>query len=254
MTGETSTCRFCGYPIIRPDDPGIRSWWHQLKVPGASPIERGCRAASYTRDGTWDERLRRDWRATPARQDGAPPHVAPRVAEQRACLRCGTDLTGTMGCYIFVAGRNVPGLLCPEHGSNGANGMSQAEYDRLMLRQLPMADDDPRLRAAIRATRAGEAGMMWQIAGTSAPGSGAARRELLAQAIQAAERVDPDRLPQGARLTRTDGGFDITVPCPVCGWPITRHLDDRGHLLAKQPTGAHDGAKHGVYPRPGEPQ
>lgn len=51
---------------------------------------------------------------------------------KRFCLRCGKDLTDIMGCYVFVgAGGSVPGLVCVEHGSNGANVMSAEEYARL---------------------------------------------------------------------------------------------------------------------------
>jgi hypothetical protein len=42
------------------------------------------------------------------------------------------------------------------------------------------------LQAAIRATRAGEAGPLWQIAGGNGPGGIDARVELLAAAIDAA--------------------------------------------------------------------
>lgn len=53
---------------------------------------------------------------------------------ERFCLRCRKDLTDIMGCYVFVgSGKSlrVPGLLCVEHGSNGANTMSAEEYARL---------------------------------------------------------------------------------------------------------------------------
>lgn len=63
--------------------------------------------------------------------DGSKHAAGPSLASLRACLRCGLDLTDTMGCYVFISGRNVPGLLCIEHGSNGNNDLTQAEYDRL---------------------------------------------------------------------------------------------------------------------------
>lgn len=54
---------------------------------------------------------------------------------ERKCLRCGKDLADDMGCYVFVRDgldfRVVPGLVCVEHGSNGANTMSAEEYARL---------------------------------------------------------------------------------------------------------------------------
>jgi hypothetical protein len=59
----------------------------------------------------------------------------PAVSETRVCLRCGRDLSHEMGCYVFADGKPVPGLLCVEHGSNGANGMSRAEYERLLESQ-----------------------------------------------------------------------------------------------------------------------
>lgn len=54
---------------------------------------------------------------------------------KRFCLRCRKDLTDIMGCYVFVRDgvnfRVVPGLVCVEHGNNGANTMSAEEYARL---------------------------------------------------------------------------------------------------------------------------
>jgi hypothetical protein len=61
--------------------------------------------------------------ALPSRNAGTPA--------DRRCLRCGLDLAGVMGVYVFVAGRTRPGLLCVEHGNNGANNLSAEEYDRL---------------------------------------------------------------------------------------------------------------------------
>jgi hypothetical protein len=50
---------------------------------------------------------------------------------ERHCLRCQKDLTDVMGVYVFVGGKPVDGLLCVEHGSNGANNLSHSEYERL---------------------------------------------------------------------------------------------------------------------------
>lgn len=50
---------------------------------------------------------------------------------ERHCLRCKKDLTDVMGCYVFVGGKPVDGLLCVEHGTNGANNLSADVYERL---------------------------------------------------------------------------------------------------------------------------
>jgi hypothetical protein len=61
---------------------------------------------------------------------------------QRCCLRCGKDLAEKSAVYVFVEGRCAPDctvrggsgpqvLLCLEHGSNGANGLSWDEFERL---------------------------------------------------------------------------------------------------------------------------
>jgi hypothetical protein len=51
----------------------------------------------------------------------------------RSCLRCGADLASIMGVHVFVAGKPAPGgeVLCVEHGADGANGLTVAEYERL---------------------------------------------------------------------------------------------------------------------------
>ncbi|MFF9674517.1 HNH endonuclease [Streptomyces eurythermus] len=51
-------CRYCGQAIARIGDG---PWLHTA----AAPMSRGCRAASYDRDGTWDNSLDRAWKATP---------------------------------------------------------------------------------------------------------------------------------------------------------------------------------------------
>ncbi|MBJ7903992.1 HNH endonuclease [Streptomyces sp. DSM 110735] len=53
-----AVCRYCGHAIARIGDA---SWRHSA----AAPMSRGCRAASFDRDGTWDDSLDRAWKATP---------------------------------------------------------------------------------------------------------------------------------------------------------------------------------------------
>ncbi|MEW2167401.1 HNH endonuclease [Streptomyces sp. NPDC007084] len=53
-------CRHCGHAIARVGDA---SWRHSA----AAPMSRGCRAASFDRDGTWDDSLDRAWKASPPR-------------------------------------------------------------------------------------------------------------------------------------------------------------------------------------------
>ncbi|MGW8969641.1 hypothetical protein [Streptomyces platensis] len=55
---EESACRHCGHSIMRVGDS---TWRHDA----AMPMSRGCRAASFDRDGTWDDSLDRAWKATP---------------------------------------------------------------------------------------------------------------------------------------------------------------------------------------------
>jgi len=57
LMGHTA-CRYCGHAIARIGDA---PWRHSA----AAPMSRGCRAASFDRDGTWDDALDRVWKATP---------------------------------------------------------------------------------------------------------------------------------------------------------------------------------------------
>jgi hypothetical protein len=58
---EESVCRHCGHSIMRVGDS---AWRHDA----APPMSRGCRAASFDRDGTWDDSLDRAWKATPLKE------------------------------------------------------------------------------------------------------------------------------------------------------------------------------------------
>ena len=49
---EESVCRHCGHSIMRVGDS---AWRHDA----APPMSRGCRAASFDRDGDWDDSLDR---------------------------------------------------------------------------------------------------------------------------------------------------------------------------------------------------
>jgi hypothetical protein len=55
-----AACRHCGNAIARIGDA---AWRHSA----AAPMSRGCRAASFDRDGTWDDSLDRAWKASPPR-------------------------------------------------------------------------------------------------------------------------------------------------------------------------------------------
>jgi hypothetical protein len=57
---EHAVCRYCGHGIARIGDV---PWRHSAKA----PMSRGCRAASFDRDGTWDDSLDRAWKASPPR-------------------------------------------------------------------------------------------------------------------------------------------------------------------------------------------
>ncbi|WP_210730329.1 HNH endonuclease [Streptomyces sp. S816] len=59
LMGHT-VCRHCGHAIARIGDA---PWRHST----AAPMSRGCRAASFDRDGTWDDSLDRGWKASPPR-------------------------------------------------------------------------------------------------------------------------------------------------------------------------------------------
>src|SRR5690242_16662571 len=52
---EEAECRHCGYLIVRIGDSG---WRH-------TSGSVGCRAASFDRDGDWDDKLDRRWKAAP---------------------------------------------------------------------------------------------------------------------------------------------------------------------------------------------
>ncbi|WP_198957072.1 HNH endonuclease [Streptomyces sp. CB01249] len=55
-----AVCRHCGHAIAQ---IGNALWRHSA----AAPMSRGCRAASFDRDGTWDDSLDRAWKASPPR-------------------------------------------------------------------------------------------------------------------------------------------------------------------------------------------
>ncbi|WP_206323225.1 HNH endonuclease [Streptomyces sp. HNM0574] len=55
---EHAVCRHCGHAVAR---IGNAHWRHSA----AAPMSRGCRAASFDRDGAWDDSLDRAWKATP---------------------------------------------------------------------------------------------------------------------------------------------------------------------------------------------
>ncbi|RZU01275.1 hypothetical protein EV645_8105, partial [Kribbella rubisoli] len=55
---EYAVCRYCSHAIARVGDA---AWRHSAKA----PMSRGCRAASFDRDGTWDDSLERAWKAAP---------------------------------------------------------------------------------------------------------------------------------------------------------------------------------------------
>ncbi|MFC1432474.1 HNH endonuclease [Streptacidiphilus sp. N1-3] len=57
---EHAACRNCGHAVARIGDA---PWRHSA----AAPMSRGCRAASFDRDGTWDDSLNRSWKAMPRR-------------------------------------------------------------------------------------------------------------------------------------------------------------------------------------------
>lgn len=53
---ERTTCRHCGQPITRPG-----RWW----IHTDDSRSRGCRAASFTETGGWNDDLDRSWTAQP---------------------------------------------------------------------------------------------------------------------------------------------------------------------------------------------
>lgn len=53
-----AACQHCGHAIARIADGA----WRHI---GAAPMSRGCRAASFDRNGTWDNSLDRAWKASP---------------------------------------------------------------------------------------------------------------------------------------------------------------------------------------------
>lgn len=55
---DQDDCRRCGHRIVK---RGGR-WVHST-----TGGERGCRAASWSRDGTWDNQMDRNWYATPTK-------------------------------------------------------------------------------------------------------------------------------------------------------------------------------------------
>lgn len=62
--------------------------------------------------------------------------VVVRAAGERepSCVRCGADLTDGTPVLMFVSGVPTDALLCVNHGANGANGISAAEFEKLTMR------------------------------------------------------------------------------------------------------------------------
>jgi hypothetical protein len=58
---EYAACRHCGRQIVRVGDA---AWRHNSGV----SMSRGCRAAGFDRDGSWDDSLDRSWKASPPRR------------------------------------------------------------------------------------------------------------------------------------------------------------------------------------------
>jgi len=56
---ERAVCKHCGVEIVRGNDGA----WYHGDIPSWG--SRGCRSYSFRRQGTWDDRLDRQWIATP---------------------------------------------------------------------------------------------------------------------------------------------------------------------------------------------
>lgn len=56
---QTAVCRHCHFPIFRLGDG--RPWFHKVGIRAV----RGCRAATFDRDGDWDDTFPRHWTADP---------------------------------------------------------------------------------------------------------------------------------------------------------------------------------------------
>lgn len=67
MTPEPQVreCKRCGHPVVALDAWGEK-WTHADAQGYPLEMGKGCRAASYGRDGNWDDTLDRGWSATPA--------------------------------------------------------------------------------------------------------------------------------------------------------------------------------------------
>lgn len=62
----TATCRNCGYPIVDTNTYADPYWMHTDTDTGlALEAGRGCRSASFGRDGEWDDTLPAKAVATP---------------------------------------------------------------------------------------------------------------------------------------------------------------------------------------------
>lgn len=57
---EVGSCKRCGRPVVRQPDSCFVT--HSNSV--GYPTKRGCRAASFTPGGGWDDSLNRSWTAT----------------------------------------------------------------------------------------------------------------------------------------------------------------------------------------------
>ncbi|WP_370421848.1 hypothetical protein AB8O64_27125 [Streptomyces sp. QH1-20] len=57
-----ATCKRCRFPVASVKDPDEDATWVHLD----DDYSRGCRAASFGRDGEWDDSLDKQWKAVPA--------------------------------------------------------------------------------------------------------------------------------------------------------------------------------------------
>lgn len=57
---EDGTCKRCGHPVVRQADGSFVTHADS----NGYPLKRGCRAASFDRDGDWDDNLDKRWQAT----------------------------------------------------------------------------------------------------------------------------------------------------------------------------------------------
>lgn len=100
-----ATCKRCAFPVVTTDPGTAKPYWLHADPSNGMPLDmgRGCRSASYSRLGTWDESMDRKWTATPDK--GTERQTLTTEAEALA------RATGSVAATVTNQRRGLDGIL-----------------------------------------------------------------------------------------------------------------------------------------------